>query len=940
MNAADLAIKAVSVVAIALTLVHGAAAGADLKSMAEETAGIDDWGGIRRHRALVNAVGYESDGVPRLSLRGEWDFYAAGKATGKLLRRNIAKTDNAWRMDRMPAGARKISVPGCWEAQGVGGPATSVPWRCWWDCCLRPLNHVFVGEGWYRRFVVLPGQWRDRRVWLKIGAVNAQGWVWVNDEQVAWVDSTCGTYKYDVTGFVRPGETNKIVVQVSNEWVSRRGCMTFDNCWGGILRDIEFEATPECCIDDAWVRGNFDRRVAEVHVEVAGLEGAGGGLRLRVTVEGESAEIPLSATDSKCRVDVPLRSFRAWSPEHPNLYWATIELVDATGRVTMSRRERFGVRKLEVRGKDVFLNGKPVFLRGAGWHTVEPRHGAHPADRDHFRAIAGRVRAAGFNLVRTHTHCKWPEFFEACDEVGLMVQPELPYYNDAPTGFFGFDPVGDAMELYEHYRRYASFAIYSGNNEGWFGRRCSEKLYRTLKAVDPDRLVMGGDTSSWSDLNDPGTSDFRCGPIRTWARGSYDPDGPFIAHEYLNISVKLDSRICRQFEDCIWQTPITRGQRREWLSMFGLDLSFGDRLQDAQHRFQAIWQKYGLESARLDPHCDGYSFWSLQDCCVSQDKHPGAYAAQALFDPFWGEKRNGLTVEAVRKFNGPVCMLVDTMPRPHLYTRGGSGFFIDNMERIWTSGDVIPMRFMLANHGDGAIVGAELAWRFASDDGTALAEGRCNVADQPLGGIREIAASNISVPELASACRATLTVALSGRVDGEVFKVTNDWPYWFFPKAPARAAILVDAAAKGVVVAEEESEAARAAIAAGRNVITLASQGGEANVRPGWWYMGDQMGVVLARHPALRHLPHDGLMSELLFRILKKGRKLPLPGVSQDGLVVVGEGADACYSYMAEKRHASGSRQIMVTGLDLTKDTPEGNAILRGAIETLAGENM
>ena len=88
------------VLGVASVVEAGAVPPVEAQSPAGETSGLDDWGGIRRHRALVNAVGYESDGVPRLSLRGEWDFYAAGKAPRKLIRRNIAKTDNVWRMDK------------------------------------------------------------------------------------------------------------------------------------------------------------------------------------------------------------------------------------------------------------------------------------------------------------------------------------------------------------------------------------------------------------------------------------------------------------------------------------------------------------------------------------------------------------------------------------------------------------------------------------------------------------------------------------------------------------------------------------------------------------------------------------------------------------------------------------------------------------------------
>ena len=59
--------------------------------------------------------------------------------------------------------------------------------------------------------------------------------------------------------------------------------------------------------------------------------------------------------------------------------------------------------------------------------------------------------------------------FEAADEVGLMLQPELPYYGDYPTEAFAFDPFRDLTELYRHYRRHVSFTTYSTGNEGIAG---------------------------------------------------------------------------------------------------------------------------------------------------------------------------------------------------------------------------------------------------------------------------------------------------------------------------------------------------------------------------------------------------------------------------------------------------------------------------------------
>ena len=52
-------------------------------------------------------------------------------------------------------------------------------------------------------------------------------------------------------------------------------------------------------------------------------------------------------------------------------------------------------------------------------------------------------------------------------------------------------------------------------------------------------------------------------------------------------------------------------------------------------------------------------------------------------------------------------------------------------------------------------------------------------------------------------------------------------------------------------------------------------------------------------------------------------------------LFVVGEGGEACYAYLAERRYPNGARELLVNGLDLLSNTSEGNAVLLGAVESL-----
>ena len=872
----------------------------------------DVWGGRKEHPAVVNSVlGNEAGSV--LSLRGEWEFSTRGYTFGR---------NGIWQpfyKEKTWPDTRTIQVPGCWEAQGVGEPGRGECWDAVWDNNAKPVRHKYMGNGWYRKTVTIPAAWKGKRVWLKVGGVKSVGWFWVNDRQVALVDSYCGTYKYEVTDLVMPGSNATVVALVKNDVPSRKGLFSGVNRWGGIYRDVEFEATPQTFIDNAWVRGDFDKREAEVHVTVGGLQTSTA--ELRVTIDGHSVSQPLKLLKPIKPLKLPLPDFRPWSPEHPNLYTGIVELVE-NGKVVQRRRERFGVRKLEVRGKEFYLNGKPFFVRGFGDDHVYPISGITPPDRDIHRAHLAKARAAGFNFVRLHTHCELPEYFEAADELGIMIQPELPYYSDSPTEGFAFDPKRDVTELWRHFRRHPSFAVYSMGNEGSFGPFLDRRLHAYVKAMDPDRLKINQDChEAW--INPPEAADYIGGPIKPWPRGSFDPERPFVTHEYLNLCIKCDSRDEALYSG-IWQPPATRKGRAEWLAKFDLGLDWGDRLQDAQTALQRHYQKDGLESARRDPYCDGYIFWTIADVVVEQGS---AYSAQGLFNPFWEPKRGGFTAAEFARFNSPSCVLLDTA----------------DDRRVFTSGDVLAADFLFVHYGDAALKGAVLEWNLG------VKHGRISIGDIAIGPVRKVASEKIVFPDVETPVKATLNV--------RVGDVSNSWDFWVFPKRARRdgSAIAVEPQFRGalekrydgllsaaeaarakVVVAEYGSQMAVDALARGQRVVTLAGTNGKPNVSLGWWSMGRQVGTAMANHPALAALPHEGCLTPLFFRIvLDTGKHLPYAGLSQDDMLMVGEGGETCCLYLSQGNVGIG-KALMAFGLNVLADTPEATALLDGLIDYAA----
>lgn len=889
--------------------------------------GADSWAGRRAWPAVVNPA-VRSPRQAVISLGGEWEFVTRGVSP---LRHPAW---NAFFAKPWPD-ARTIQVPGCWEAQGVGEPGMGDSWDCKWDHCAKPLRHAYKGDAWYRKKVDIPESWRGQRIWLKVGGVRSQGWFWVNDTPVAWVDNYCGTYKYDITDLVQAAKPTTIVAEVNNVLPSRKGLFSAVHRLGGLYRDVEMEATPDTRIDYAWVRGDFDSRTAEVHATLVHGEPtcALSEPVLRVTVKtvdgqaaGECAQrVPFDAQTKSAEVvcRVSLEVFRPWTPDTPALYLADLTLCDGT-RPVHGWTERFGVRKLEVRGDRFFLNNAPFFIRGYGDDAVYPLTLMSPASREEHLRHLKIARAAGFVYVRLHTHCELPEFFEAADEAGILVQPELPYYGDYPTEAFAFDPLRDLEELIGHYRRHVSLATYCMGNEGLLGRPLDRELYKLAKSRDADRLVLHQDGT----MNTAENSDYRSGPINVWQPGSFTCDAPFIAHEYLNLSVKLDPRLAPRFTGAL-QPPVTLEMRDGWLAEAGLDRRWGDACQDAAHALQGYYQKQGIESARMDPACDGYCFWTIVDVMVSQGR---TYSAQGLLNAFWEAKPSGSRPDTFRRFNGDTVLLLKTEREP----------------RIAVSGERVPVHFWISHYGPQALRQAEPTWMLRAGE-TVLTQGACAGVNVVPGAVQELARTEITIPDLPRPAHATLDVSLAGT------SIRNEWDFWLFPKravasgadmavsASLREAIAPlytgvvpagtpEAREADLVISHLGSPDVAPALAAGKRVILINLTEGAPNVSLGWWWMGSQVGTAFARHPALADFPHAGHLSPLTFRILKQGLRLPaLSGLRPEEMFAVGEGGSGYFLYGAQGRVGQ-ARVLLTFGLDLLGGHPEGICILDGLI--------
>ena len=873
-----------------------------------------------------------------LSLRGEWEFITDPRMMGRhRMGKGPGWNEPDWKE------SRSILVPGCWEAQGVGEPGMSETWDPVFDRIPRPIQCLYMGTARYRRFVDIPAEWEGKDIWLKVGGVRTEAWFWVNQQRVAHLNTYCGAYKYNITRLVKPGASAEIVATVRNDSPSRKGCMAAYHRFGGFYRDIELEATPRAYIDDVWVQGDIEKPAAKVNVAVKGAEGGlGWFLNIQVkdtegVVQGTVREpaIPDASGDIVVTCEVPLPGARLWSPETPSLYIAEVTLQEGDNAIH-AWKERFGLRKLEVRGERFFLNGAPFLVRGYGDDYIYPLTLISPADREEHLKHLLIARKAGFNYVRHHTHCEIPEFYEAADEAGILIQPELPYYHDITTEAFEFDPMRDLQELYRHYRRYVSFASYSLGNEGHLGSPIDRELYQWAKANDPDRIFQHQD----GGCNTPENSDY-CTPngyglassIVPWEPGTFDElKIPFIAHEYLNLGIKMDPRTAPKFIGAI-PAPRSLESYEETLKEAGLERAWGDACLDAAHALQAYYQKQGIEQARLDPACDGYSYWTIGDVMVEQ---AGTYTGQGFLNAFWEEKSGGLNAEQFARFNGPDAVLARMSPGVP----------------VAAAGDALKAALWLSHFSRDIWTGKRVEWTVTSGDAV-LARGVTEPMTLETGEVRQVGEAAFIVPEMEHPLHAVLEARVSGT------EVSNAWDYWFFPRRGVEdgtgiavtgdlmnalsfryqglVEVGTEAAAKAqLVIGSWDHPALLSALKEGKRGIMIGPAGGEPNVRLGWWSLGDQIGTAFARNPVYGDFPHNGQLTPLWFRLIKKGLPLPIDArYGEFDFFAVGEGQTRYFAYIMKKRQEP---VLMTCGVDLLADTPEGAWLLNGMIAYVRSE--
>lgn len=288
---------------------------------------------------------------------------------------------------------------------------------CCWNTTDR-MYQLYEGSMVYTRKFIYAKQSDDERMILKIGAANYLCRVFVNKQYVGMHRGGSTPCFFDITDFL--AHDNRIILQVDN---TRRNNQvpTIDTDWfnyGGIYRDIELIRVPKIHIKDFKIALLPDSDFRKIHVSVTTSEHYSGSAKLVIDELQISQEIRVTDGFGEVTFDaIP----ELWSPENPKLYEVT--LCCAGDEV----HDKVGFREIRVKGMDIVLNGKPLFLKGISCHEESKENGKALTDQERLENIH-LAKELGCNFMRVAHYPHSERMAQLADEEGLLLWEEVPVY--------------------------------------------------------------------------------------------------------------------------------------------------------------------------------------------------------------------------------------------------------------------------------------------------------------------------------------------------------------------------------------------------------------------------------------------------------------------------------------------------------------------------------
>ena len=507
---------------------------------------------------------------------------------------------------------------------------------------LTPEKH-YVGNAWYQRTVFVPKDWSKRRVTLFLERPHIETTVFLNGREVGHQMSLSTPHCYDVTKYLRWGEENVIAIKVyngiENVCVGQDSHSVTDQTqgnWNGIVGRMELQTQPII-----W------RKKIIPHVKEKAVD---------VIINDQTYRISLG------------KNAETWDEFHPRLYTQTVTYQGMKVSVT------FGLREVEIKGRQFYINGHPMFLRGTVENCCFPETGFAPMDEAEWLRVFQKCKEYGLNHVRFHSYCPPEAAFAAADKVGIYLQPEGPSWPNHGVRLRRGQNIDEYLleeskRIVGTYGHHPSFVMMAAGNEpaGDWVSYCNDWV-KQMHAYDATKVYCGASVGGgwvwdngseyhvkggargldWDNKAPQSKDDYYDGILRPRNyKGEIDNQSPIIAHEQGQWCAFPDLKEISQY------TGVYKARNfeifRDLLRDNGME-SMAEKFLIASGKLQTLCYKYEIERNLRTKDYAGFQLLGLND-----------YSGQgtALVGPLnvhWQEK-GYVDAREWREFCSPLVLL-------------------------------------------------------------------------------------------------------------------------------------------------------------------------------------------------------------------------------------------------------------------------------------------
>jgi len=370
------------------------------------------------------------------------------------------------------------------------------------ESALSGLKRPFDGAKLhYRKKFVLPEGFVKERVILHFDAVDQVAEVCLNGKTVGSHTGGYVHFFFDVTDFLE--KENMLEVHVTDRLDKKlpygKQCVKRGGMWytpvSGIWQTVWMESVREGHIESLEIRTGLNW----VEIDTGNADHSG-----EILLEGK--RYPLAKGRAQIEIENPVN----WSPENPYLY--RFEILCGGDRV----KSYFALRTLEIRGSELLLNGRKLFMHGLLDQGYFPDGVFTPASPEAFVRDIETAKNLGFNTLRKHIKVESDCFYYECDRLGMIVIQDMVnngsynFIRDTALPTVGMKRLPDKLlhrnretrqnflsgmeETVKQLKNHPCVCAWVIFNEGW-GQFDSTAAYRKLKRLDDSRFALA--TSGW-----------------------------------------------------------------------------------------------------------------------------------------------------------------------------------------------------------------------------------------------------------------------------------------------------------------------------------------------------------------------------------------------------------------------------------------------------------